>query len=183
MVESISNPQSISNPLQQSDLGEEDRAEVKTEDMARTRSAGGGGRRSRGGGTAALVAVPRRSARLAGGNNRSPAHNRSPVPSCAHSRSPSSQGSPQRSPTCQGSPQSHRHSTPPFSCPKSPYHVSPSQSESDSLPRKPHIRRPPFLLPTPPAPLSNPLTSNRAFSHASLIFSLLLSFILLLSLH
>ena len=156
--------------------------------MARTR-----GGKSRGGGTAALVAVPRRSARLAGGNQdvhgRVSTHvdgasSRSPVPSCAHSRSPSCQGSPQRSPTCQGSPQSHRHSTPPFSCPsKSPYHVSPSQSESNSLPRKPHMRRPPFLLPSPPAPLSNPLTSNRAFSHASLIFSLLLSFILILSLH
>ena len=40
------------------------------------------------------------------------------------------------------------------------------------------------LLPTPPAlALSNPLTSTRAFSHASLIFSLLLSFILIISLH
>ena len=53
--------------------------------MARTRSAGGGGRRSRGGGTAALVAVPRRSARLAGGNEvhgtyEESASSRSPAP-------------------------------------------------------------------------------------------------------
>ena len=161
--------------------------------MARTRGHScGKSRGSRGGGTAASVAAPRRSARLAGGNqdvhgrvstHEDGASSRSPVPSFAHSRSPSCQGSPQRSPSCQGSPQSH-HSTPPFSCPsKSPYHVSPCQSESNSLPRKPHMRRPLFLLPTPPAPLSNPLTSNRAFSHASLIFSLLLSFILILSLH
>ena len=146
--------------------------------MARTR-----GGKSRGGGTAALVAVPRRSARLAGGNQdvhgrvstrEDRASSRSPVPSFAHSRSPS----------CQGSPQS-QHSTPPLACPsKSPQHVSsPCQSESNSLPRKPHIRRPPFLLPTPPAPLSNPLTSTRAFSHASLFLSLLLSIILILSLH
>ena len=147
--------------------------------MARTRSAGGGGRRSRGGGTAALVAVPRRSARLAGGNKEvhgtyeESASSRSPAPSLARSRSPS----------CQGSPQSQR-STTSLSCPsKSPQRVSPCLSESNSMPRKPHMRRPPFLLPTPPAPLSNPLTSSRAFSHASLIFSLLLSFILILSLH
>ena len=147
--------------------------------MARTR-----GGKSRGGGTAALVAVPRRSARLAGGNqdvhgrvstreDRASSRSPVPVPSFAHSRSPS----------CQCSPQS-QHSTPPFSCPsKSPHHVSPCQSESNSMPRKPHMRRPPFLLPTPPAPLSNPLISTRTFSHASLIFSLLLSFILILSLH
>ena len=71
-----------------------------------------------------------------------------------------------------GSPQS-QHPTPPLSCPsKSPQRVSPCQSESNSLPRKPHTRRPPFLLPTPPVPLSNPLTSTRpaVFSHASRLF-------------
>ena len=151
--------------------------------MARTRSAGGGGRRSRGGGTAALVAVPRRSARLAGGNkevhgtHEESASSRSPAPSLARSRSPS----------CQGSPQSQR-STTSLSCPsKSLQRVSPCLSESNSLSRKPHMRRPPFLLPTPTplAPLSNPLTSTRAavFSHASLFLSLLLSIILILSLH
>ena len=125
--------------------------------MAWTR--GGKSRGCRGGVAAASVAASRRSARLAGGNqdvhgrlstHEDRASSRSPVPSFAHSRSPS----------CQGSPQS-QHSTPPPSCPsKSPQHVSPCQSESNSLPRKPHMRRPPFLLPTPPAPLSNPLTST-----------------------
>ena len=67
--------------------------------MARTR-----GGKSRGGGTAASVAVPRRSARLAGGNqdvhgrvstHEDRASSRSPVPSFGHSRSPSCQCSPQ----------------------------------------------------------------------------------------
>ena len=135
--------------------------------------------RTRGGGTAASVAAPRRSARLAGGNqdvhgrlstHEDGASSRSPVPSFAHSWSP----------RCQGSPQS-QHSTPPLSClSKSPQRVSPCQPESNSLPRKPHMRHPPFLLPTP-VPLSNPLTSTRAavFSHASFFLSLLLSIILI----
>ena len=150
--------------------------------MARTR---GGKSTSRGGGTAASVTAPRRSARLAGGNqdvhgrlstHEDGASSRSSArPSFAHSRSPS----------CQGSPQSQL-STPPLgSCPsKSPPHVSPCQSVSNPLPRKQHMRRPPFLLPTPPAPLSNPFISTRAavFFHASLFLSLLLSIILILSL-
>ena len=100
---------------------------------------------SRGGGTAASVAVPRRSARIAGtagGNQAVSTHeddgasSRSP-PRPAHSRSPS----------CQGSPQSQSAASPlPCSSPKSL--LPPRQSES-SLPWKPPmLNRPASLSPS-----------------------------------
>ena len=134
--------------------------------------------KGRGGGTAASVAVPRRSARIAGtagGNQAVSTHeedgasSRSP-PRPAHSRSPS----------CQGSPQSQSAASPlPCSSPKSLL-PAPRQSES-SLPLKPPMpSRPPFLLPTP---LANSLVPIPVFSRVSLLFSLILSVFLFLSLH
>ena len=129
--------------------------------MARTRGPNARGK-SRGGGTAASVAVPRRSARIAGtaGSNQTVstheddgASSRAP-PRPAHSRSPS----------CQGSPQSQSAASPlPCSSPKSLL-PAPRQSES-SLPRKPPVpSRPPFLLPTP---LANSLVPIPVFSRVS----------------
>ena len=145
--------------------------------MARTRGPNARGK-SCGGGTAASVAVPRRSARIAGtagGNQTVSTHeddgasSRSP-PRPAHSRSPS----------CQGSPQSQSAASPlPCSSPKSLL-PAPRQSES-SLPWKPPVpSRPPFLLPTP---LANSLIPIPVFSRVSLLFSLILSVFLFLSLH
>ena len=114
---------------------------------------------TRGGGTAASVAVPRRSARIAGtagGNQAVSTHeddgasSRSP-PRPAHSRSPS----------CQGSPQSQSAASPlPCSSPKSLL-PAPRQSES-SLPRKPPVPTPSF-------------SSSYSFSQLSRSYSSLLS--------
>ena len=134
---------------------------------------------SRGGGTAASVAVPRKSARVAGtagGNQAVSTHE----DDGASSRSPPRPAHSPRSPSCQGSPQSQSVASPlPCSSPKSL--LPPRQSES-SLPRKqPMPSRPPFLLPTPLS--ANSLVPTPVFSCVSLLFSLILSVFLILSLH
>ena len=122
--------------------------------------------------TAALVPVPRRSARLADAarNRKSP----QPSPQLAGD-SPSRASTPPSTPNqCQSPEQSSSHSL------SSPSKPGPSRTTS-SLPRRKPASRPPFLLPTP---LSNPLLpiSHAALYRVSILLSLLLSVFLTLSL-
>ena len=149
------------------------------QDMARTRYGTSGGARGRGGGTAALVPVPRRSARLAdavGGNRKD--HE---VKNNGGSRSPQPvSNSPSRA-SAQNSPSLNQSSSPAavplpslpsVSSPPSPAHCQSSPLKS--------VPRPAFLLPSPTPKLILPSPVQAVPSVLPLLVSFFLILVLLL---